>query len=113
MSLGEPTFWTRREDSSEPKMSKITDSLCHGFQVLLDKLAGWLTKENVDFLQCLVLGFWHKEQLVEPSQHGDTAVETERQTNARHGGLHVAEKVCYEPRTEEKRHIRGFHSVAT
>ena len=93
-------------------MREIAGRLGDGAHILAHELRGRLAEEDVDLLECFVLRLGHEQQLVEPSQHGDAAVEAEREADARHGLLHVAEEVGDEPGAEEERHVRGLHPVA-
>ena len=108
--------WTLRtgpEDSSPSAVSKITHVLCNSLEVLFDQFACRLAEKNINLLQRLVFRLRHEQQLVEPANHGNTAIEAQCQTNTGHGFLHIAEKVGYEPRAEEECYVRSFHAVTS
>lgn len=92
-------------------MGQIGHILRDALQVLLDELAGRLGEEDVDFLEGLILRFGHEGELVEPTDDGDAAVETEGEADAGHGGLHVGEEVGDEPGAEEEGDVGRFHAV--
>ena len=112
MSFRQLTLRARRKDLAEPEMREIARRLGDGPHILLHELRRRLTEQDIDFLERLVLRLGHEQQLIEPAQHGDAAVEAEREADARHGVLHVAEEVGDEPGAEEEGHVRGLHAVA-
>jgi hypothetical protein len=83
-------------------MEKVTSSSDNILEILSYQFRGWLVEDDVDLLQSLILRFRHKQELVEPAEHSNTAVETQRQTDSRHCLLHVGEEICNQPRAEEE-----------
>lgn len=69
-------------------MENVADSLLAACDILPDKLAGWLVKDEIDLLKSFIFGLWHEEDLIKPSNHGDTAIEAKGQSRSRHGLLH-------------------------
>lgn len=112
MRFRQRTLRTGRKDLREPEMGEIARRLGDGAQVLPHELGSRLAEEDIDLLERLVLRLGHEQQLVKPTQDRDPAVEPEREPDARHGVLHVAEKVGDEPGAEEEGDVRGLHAVA-
>ncbi len=70
--------WTRiQKDRSPPPCKDISHSLFRARNILPHKHARRFWKHEIDLLERLVFGFWHEEDLVEPADDGDAAVETE------------------------------------
>ena len=112
VSFRQLTLRAGRKDFTKPEMREIARRLSDGPQILPHEQRRRLTEQDIDLLERLILGLGHEEQLIEPAEHGDAAVEAEREADARHGGLHVAEEVGDEPGAEEEGHVRGLHAVA-
>lgn len=107
------TLRNRRENLAPSAMNEIVSSNQTTSQVFLDKLSSRLTEDHIDFLKRLILGLRHEENLVEPTEHGDTTVEAECETDICHGTLHLGEEICDEEGAEEEHCIRGLHSVGS
>lgn len=112
MHLRQLTLRTRSKHPPPPPVRQIRHILRHALEILPHQLPRRLTKQDINLLERLVLRLRHEEQLVEPAQHGDAAIEAEREADARHGGLHVGEEVGDEPGAEEEGDVRGLHAVA-
>ena len=112
MQIRQRRLIARPEHLPPPPPHQIAHVLRNAPQVLPYQLARRLAEQDIDLLQRLVLGLRHEEQLVEPADDGDAAVEAERQADAAHGGLHVGEEVGDEPGAEEERDVGGLHAVA-
>ena len=101
----------RREHLPPPKRNNITRR-DHGTpQILLDQLTGRLAEDDVDLLERLVLRLGHEEDLVEPAEDGDAAVEAEGEADLGHGFLHLREEVGDEEGAEEEGRVGRFHPV--
>lgn len=60
------------------------------------QLGSRLAKQNINLLECPVLRLQHEKELVEPTQHGNAAVETKCEARLRLSALHVTKEVGYE-----------------
>ena len=100
-----------RKDPGEPKVEQIAGSLGGLPEILGDELAGGLSEDEVDLLEGLVLGLGHEEDLVEPAEDGDAAVEAEGEAGLGHDPLHVGEEVGDEPAAEEEVDVGRLHAV--
>lgn len=105
MPLGQVALRRGAEDALPPKVDEVAHRLGDALEVLAHELGRRLAEEDVDLLERLVLRLRHEEQLVEPAEHGDAAVEAERQPRLCHRPLHVGEEVRHEPGAEEERHV--------
>lgn len=97
----------------ESEADEIVGRLLDVLPVLGDQLARGLREDEVDLLERLVLGLGHEEQLVEPTDKGDAAVETGGETDGGHGVLHAGEVVGDDEGGEEEPAVRGGHAVGT
>ena len=101
----------RRENLAPSKAKEVSDRDHRTPEILSHELACRLAEDDINLLQGLVLGLRHEEDLVEPSDHGDAAVESKSKTHSRHGLLHLREEVGDEERTEKEGDVAGFHSI--
>jgi hypothetical protein len=99
------------EHLPEPQMQQITRNLPRVLRILLDQLPRRLLEQLINLFQSFIFGFRHEEDLVEPSEHRNAAVEAERQTSLGHGFLHASEVVCDDERRQEQPCGRGRHAV--
>ena len=111
MHIRQRTLSARPKHPPPPPPRQISHILGNTLQILPDQRARRLRKQNIDFLQRLILRLRHESKLVKPPDDSDTAVEAERKANARHSSLHVGEEVRDEPRAEEESDVGGFHAV--
>ena len=111
MNIRQGTLRTRPKNPPPPAPRQIRHILRDALEILPDQSTRRLGKQDVDFLQRLILRLGHKGELVEPAEDGDAAVEAEREADAGHGRLHVGEEVGDEPGAEEEGDVRGLHAV--
>jgi len=111
MKIRQRALRARPEDAAPAEGNQIAEGLGAALKVLCDELAGRRGEEDVNLLKGLILSLRHEEDLIEPAEDGDAAVEAEREADARHGRLHVAKEVGDEPEAEEEGDVRGFHAV--
>lgn len=103
---------SRNEHLFKPKVSQIPRYLDAILQILLHNHRSRLGEELIYLLEGLVLGLGHEEDLVEPAENGDTAIEAQRETDSGHGVHHSGEIVGDDERAEEEVCVRGRHAVA-
>lgn len=82
-------------------MYQITCRFGRALQILSDELTCRLRGNDINLLEGLILGLRHEKNLVEPAYDGDVTGETQREADARHSGLHVAEETGDELGAEE------------
>lgn len=70
-------------------------------------------EELVDLLEGLVLGLGHEEDLVEPADGGDAAIETQGETDTGHGVHHGGEVVGDDEGAEEEVGVGSGHAVGS
>jgi hypothetical protein len=105
---------TDRTENLPPPARKKVFSRDHGTpKVLSDQLTRGLTENNVNLLERLVLRLGHEQNLVEPANDSDTAIESKGETNLRHSGLHFREEISNEEGAEEQSNVAGLHAVRT
>lgn len=92
-------------------MQQVVGNTCGALRVLLDKLACGLHEQLVNLLERLVLSLVHEEDLVEPADHRNTAVEAECKTGAGECLLHTREVVCDDEGGQEQPSSGSGHTV--
>lgn len=92
-------------------MRQVAHDLDSALDVLFDDNRGRLGEKLVNLLEGLVLGLGHEEDLVEPTQDGDTSVETERETDTSHRIHHRGKVVGDDEGAQEEVGVRSGHAV--
>lgn len=109
--LRQLTLRTRSKHPPPPPLGQIRQILHDPLQILPHQLARRLREQKINLLQRLIFRLRHKQQLIKPSQNRNPTIKAQRESDARHGGLHIRKEIRHEPRAEKERHIRRFHTV--
>lgn len=99
------------EDLLDAEVKQVVGNSHGALSVLPDELASRHHEELVNLLEGLVLGLVHKEDLVEPAEHRDSAVEAQSKAGRGEGLLHAGEVVGDDEGGEEEPAGGGRHAV--